>query len=125
MPSEFNEWLARWIQLVRALRFPVFKDTVIAAGNSALKGTMHLDKFKHKELGMDWYYRFLHGHDYLFGTANQRPIEVSRAKWATSDNIGSWYYMLVEIFVEAEVAVYNQNFRADACPSCDQILEGK
>lgn len=114
LPAEFNEHLAKWILAMRALKQPIFKDTVIASANNALRDTTYSQKFNHKELVNDWYYRFLKSYNHIFDTGNQRPIEVARAKWATSKNIGEWYDMLAQVLVDLKVAVNNPSYNPDA-----------
>lgn len=80
--GEVTKRFVKWIQLMRVLIFPVFKDTPVkAAANSALHGTVYLDKFKNKESGNQWFLRPMIS---FFSTPNQRPIGIARAKWETS-----------------------------------------
>lgn len=124
LPAEFYERLCKWIRAMRALRFPMFKDTVVAAANYTLEGTNYLQKFKHQRLDSDWYYRFLKTHNHLFSTANQRPLEITRAKWATAANIGQWYDMIADVLVDKGLAVKNPNYDVNAKPGsadCEPI----
>lgn len=114
LPTEFTDRLARWIQAMRALKFPLFKESVIASANNALEGTIYLQRFKHQTLDKDWYYRFLRSYSHMLGTENQRPIEVTRAKWATAKNIGEWYEMLADALVDNKVAVRNPKYDPNA-----------
>lgn len=81
LPKEFDDRLSQWILSIRALKFPIFKDTIIGAANDALHGMACLDKFKHGALGND---DFLSSHSHLFDTANHQPQEISREQWATA-----------------------------------------
>ncbi|KAL1530134.1 hypothetical protein AB1Y20_001050 [Prymnesium parvum] len=56
LPNEFNTKVCEYVVALRALKFPVFKDQVVAAANRVLEGTSYLSKFKAKQLGSNWYY---------------------------------------------------------------------
>ena len=59
----------------------------------------------------------------MLGTANQRPIEVDRAKWATSANVGEWYDMLSTALVDAGVAVSNPDYDPSAPRDSPKALQ--
>jgi hypothetical protein len=117
LPPKFTEKIIAWITARRALKFPVFRDDVLAVANRMLLGSPLLDKLKHHMLDVGWYYRMLNSNSHLIGTANQRPLEIDRARWCTASNVKEWYGMLAEALVELKVAIYNADFLDDADPS--------
>jgi hypothetical protein len=54
------------------------------------------------------YERFLK--DYGLGVGNARPLEIARALWTTSSNIGKHYKVLEDTLLEAGLAVVNEGF---------------
>ena len=70
--------------------------------------------FFFKEVNRGWYYRFLSRHATELGTANQHPLEMDRAKWATSKNVGEWYQMVAENLVNMNLAYWNPEFDSKA-----------
>ena len=59
-----------------------------------------------------WYYRrFLGDHPEL-RTGSQRPLDIHRAKWRTSENIAIYYNNARDAFVEAGIAKPNPAYDA-------------
>ena len=116
LPSEFTDKLVAWIRGRRALKFPVFRDDVLAVANRLLLGNPLLATFKHHALDSAWYYRMLSNYSHVLDTANQRTLEIDRAKWCTAKNVLEWYTMLATAFVELNVAVKNPDFDSNANP---------
>jgi len=116
LPIDFNSKICQHVLALRSLKFPVFRDQIIAAANHTLEGSSELrDKFKDRGVGTNWYYNsFLKEFKHRLGTGSVQPLEIDRAKWATASNIGPWYAMMAEALVEAGVAVRNPDFDADA-----------
>ncbi|KAL1522506.1 hypothetical protein AB1Y20_017493 [Prymnesium parvum] len=114
LPQEFTDRMVQWICAKRALKFPVFRDEVLAVANRILIGTTYLQKFKHHMLDVSWYYRMLKNYEHIIGTANQRPLEIDRARWATAENIKGWYDMLAQILVDANIARRNPDYDPSA-----------
>ena len=68
-----------------------------------------------KEVNKGWYYRFLGRRSAELGTtANQRPLEVDCAKWATSRNVGDWYQLVADNLVALKLAHWNPAFDPNA-----------
>ena len=63
-----------------------------------------------------WYYRLLSNYSHVLETANQRPLEIDRARWCTAANIRDWYTMLATALVDAGVAIVNPDYDASADP---------
>ena len=110
LPQEFTDRLVLWIRAKRALKFPVFRDEVLAMANHMIEGTELAQKFKHEMVDVYWYYRLLKKYSHVLSTANQRPLEIDRARWATAKNILDWYKMLTTALVCAGVAKWNPDF---------------
>ena len=117
LPREFTDRLVAWIRGRRALKFPVFRDDVLTAANRLLIGNPLLRKFKHNALDNSWYYRMLGNYSHVLDTANQRTLEVDRARWCTAKNVGEWYGMLATALVELKIAVRNPDFDENSDPS--------
>lgn len=112
MPIEAEQKLADFIRALRAHHIPVLKCNVIGYANRMLKGSTDALAFKHGEVDDAWYYRFLKRHQ--FHTGNQRPLEISRAEWATAENAAKHYALLEKILVEHGLAVENPEYNPDA-----------
>jgi hypothetical protein len=110
LPQEFCDRLVSWIRAKRALKFPVFRDEVLAMANYMIEGTELAQQFKHQMVDVNWYYRPLRKYAHVLSTANQRPLEIDRARWATAMNILDWYKMLATALVCAGVAKWNPDF---------------
>jgi len=116
LPPEFDRALIDWINARRALHFPVFKEDVLAAANLMIRSSglgAGAEEKMLAEVNRGWYYRFLGRNASLIGTANQRPLEVDRARWSTAKNVGEWYKMVAEILVGLNLAHWNADF--DPC----------
>ena len=117
LPKEFSDQIVAWVRGRRALKFPVFRDDVLAAANRVLLSSPLLQKFKHNALDQSWYYRMLKNYAHVLGTSNQHTLEVDRARWCTAANVGAWYDMIAEALVELGVACKNPDFDKDADPN--------
>ena len=98
--------------VLREMRIPIFQAMVLNYANSLIKGTAQADLFKHKEVRKHWYYHWLHRCKRL-KTGNIRPLEITRAKWATAANALTHYNQLAELLVELGLAVRNPSFKED------------
>ena len=103
IPDTVTDKLVQWIRARRALKFPVFRDDVLATANLMLQGTAILKLFKHGMGDVAWYYRMLSKYAHVLGTADQQPLEIDRARWATAENIKAWYDVLAAALVMAGV----------------------
>ena len=96
-------------EVLREMRIPIFQEMIINFANTLIRGTALEDEFKHQEIRRDWYYRWLGRCKYL-KTANIRPLEITRAKWATAKNAYDHYEVLKELMLELGLAVRNPAF---------------
>ena len=113
LPEEFERKLVEYMLAKRALRFPVFRDEVLAMANRLITGTEYAEEFKHGLIGVGWYYRLLKKYKATIGTSNARPLEIDRARWATADHIDEWYDMVADALVDAVVAARNPDHDPD------------
>ncbi|KAK3236187.1 hypothetical protein CYMTET_53657 [Cymbomonas tetramitiformis] len=90
------------------MKLPVYKSTVCTYANQMIEGTSIADKFEYGVVDNNWYYGFLDR--YEIRTGNQRPLELTRAKWCTSENMQKHYEVLADALVEAKLAVRNPDF---------------
>ena len=95
--------------ILREMRIPIFHYMILNYANSLVKGTELEEQFKHREVRRHWYYNWL-GRSERLRTGNIRPLEVTRAKWATPANVLKHYEMLAEILVETGIAINNPDF---------------
>ncbi|KAL3903345.1 MAG: hypothetical protein SGPRY_011715 [Prymnesium sp.] len=77
---------------------PIFRFMIINYVNVLVKGTEIAEKLKHKEVQRHWYYNWLSRCQRL-KTANIKPLEITRAKWATPENVLKHYEMLEEMML--------------------------
>ena len=104
---------------LREMKIPVFQAMVISYANKLIAGTEFESQFKHGEVRKHWYYHWL-GRCERLKTGNIRPLELTRAKWSTPENIKKHYDMLADIFVDLNLAVRNPAFNPDE-PMSEQI----
>jgi len=109
IPVEVEHKLEDLVLVLREMNLPCFRFMIINYVNTLIRGTDIADKLKHKEVRRWWYYNWLNRCKRL-KTANLKPLEVTRAQWATVENIKKHYDMLAEIFVKLNLAVPNPNY---------------
>ena len=111
--GEANENRLELLCLVlREMRIPIFQSMVLNYANALVKGTELAELYKHKEIRRHWYYHWL-GRCKRLKTGNIRPLEVTRAKWATAKNALTHYAMLADLMVGLGLAVRNEGFKED------------
>ena len=98
--------------LLRSMKLPILRCMVISYANKLVEGTDVQEMLKHKELRRYWYYNWL-SRAHRLETANIKPLEVVRAKWATSKNAAHHYKMFEELTLQLGIAVPNPNFNPD------------
>ena len=98
--------------VLREMRIPIFQSMVLGYANALIRGTELEDMFKHREIRRHWYYHWL-GRCSRLKTGNVRPLEITRAKWATSKNALTHYQQLADLLVELGLAVRNTAFKED------------
>ena len=98
--------------MLREMRIPIFKSMIINYANSLIKGTEMANLFKNKEINQHWYYHWL-GRCKRLKTGNIRPLEITRAKWATAKNALKHYTLLADLLVELNLALRNENFQEE------------
>ena len=98
--------------VLREMRIPIFQCMVLNYANALIRGTEKEELFKHGEIRRHWYYHWL-GRCSRLKTGNIRPLEITRAKWATARNALTHYEQLAEILVDLGLAVRNASFSED------------
>ena len=113
-PLIIEEWIERRLEnLVEALRelhMPVFRCMVLNYANSLISGTKIQEQLKHRELRRHWYYSWLNRCTRGLHTGNMRPLELTRAQWATPANLQHHYNQLAMMLVELGIAVKNPSY---------------
>jgi hypothetical protein len=89
---------------LREMQLPIFRFMVLNYVNKLLEGTTLQQQLKHKEVRRHWYYNWLSRCSRL-KTANIRPLEITRAKWATPENVKHHYEMLAELLIQTGIGV--------------------
>ena len=98
--------------VLREMRIPIFQSMVLGYANALIRGTEMEQLFTHREIRRHWYYHWL-GRCHRLKTGNIRPLEITRAKWATAKNALTHYNQLAELLVNLGLAVRNGAFNAD------------
>lgn len=106
IPAQIEHKLESLCLALRELKMPIFRFMILNYMNVLVKGTDIAEQLKHKEVRRHWYYNWL-GRCKRLTTANIRPLEVTRAKWATPENVGKHYDMVAEKLLELGLAVRN------------------
>ena len=91
------------------MRIPIFQSMIMNFANTMIRGNALEEQFKHKEVRRHWYYHWLGRCNHL-KTGNIRPLEITRAKWATAKNALDHYNLLENMMVELGLAVRNTAF---------------
>ena len=115
---EFEGRIAGIVKFIRAHKAPVFKDDVIEWAfqeNVKLGGK----KIARETLSSGWYYKFLARNKLC--NADEKPLEMDRAKWVTPENLKAYYKVLAGVLVKAGVAVVNPDFNENV-PYSEPIL---
>ncbi|KAL3927279.1 MAG: hypothetical protein SGPRY_002899, partial [Prymnesium sp.] len=95
--------------VLREMQLPIFRYVILNYVNVLLKGTAMAELLKHKEVRRHWYYNWL-GRCERLKTSKIKPLEITRAKWATPENLKKHYDMLAELLIELKIAVPNPAF---------------
>ena len=95
--------------VLRQMRIPIFRSMIMNYANTMIRGTDMETQFKYKEIRRHWYYARLGRCSYL-KTGNIRPLEMTRAKWATAKNALTHYKLLAEMMVQLGLTVRNTAF---------------
>ena len=95
--------------VLREMRVPIFQSMVLNYANKLIRGTEMEALFKHREIRRHWYYHWL-GRCTRLKTGNIRPLEITRAKWATAKNALTHYTQLADLLVDLGLAVHNDAY---------------
>lgn len=119
LPKEFTDTLVDWVCARRALKYAVFGDdfhavTIEFCWELITSCTSSITKAWDVSFGTIGCFRNTNKH--RIGTKNQRPVEIDRARWATSENVQRWHEMLADSLDDAGVAVENPDFDSKADP---------
>ena len=113
-PLIIAEWIERRLEnLVLALRelhMPVFRCMILNYANNLIEGTHVQMQLKHKELRRHWYYSWLSRCQRGVHTGNMRPLELTRAQWATPTNLKHHYQQLAAMLLDSGIAVKNPGY---------------
>lgn len=109
IPEESEKYIADLIKAMRALKFPVFRDKVMAMARALVAGTYHEIAWENETgPGASWYYGFLRRHGLY--TNDLSPLECTRAQWTTAENALKHYDILMNVFLDLGIAVTNDAF---------------
>lgn len=113
-----------YVRAMRALKFPMFKDVIIACPNPALKATDYLANFKNKKLDNHWYHRISKSYDQL--SESEEPDEES----GDEESEGAYYSVekLIDVrkvgrHIEIKVRWEGYDSRYDTCEPTQQHQE--
>lgn len=109
IPAAVEHKLESLCLVLRELNMPVFRFMILNYVNQLIKGTPMAEALKHREVRRNWYYNWL-GRCKRLTTANIRPLEMTRAKWATPENVKKHYEMLSDKLIELGFAVRNPGY---------------
>ncbi|KAL1526897.1 hypothetical protein AB1Y20_015588 [Prymnesium parvum] len=109
IPRDIEYKLEDLCLCLREMQLPVFRYMVLNYINTLVAGTSIAENFKDREVKRHWYYRWL-GRCKRLKTANLTPLEMTRAQWATPENLKKHYDMLADMLVELKLAVPNPSF---------------
>jgi len=109
VPAEVEHKLEDLVLVLRQMQLPCFRFMIINYVNTLIKGTAIAEQLKHKEVRRHWYYNWLSRCKRLT-TANLKPLELTRAQWATVENVEKHYNMLAELLIDLKLAVPNPSY---------------
>lgn len=119
IPADIEYKLEDLCLVLREMKLPIFRFMIINYVNVLIKGTEIAQLLKHKEVRRHWYYNWLNRCKRL-QTANIKPLEITRAKWATPENLKTHYDMLCQLFVDLKLAVHNPSYDENV-PNSERI----
>ena len=111
-PLDIEHKLETLVLTLREMNIPIFRFMVLNYVNRLIIGTDIALLFKDHQVKRNWYYNWLKRCPRLTN-GNLRQLKVTRAKWATPENIKIHYDMLEERFIELGLAVRNPAFKPD------------
>ena len=106
VPQEVEHKLESMCLALRELNLPIFRFMIMNYVNTLIAGTSLAEQLVGKEVRRHWYYNWL-GRCQRLTTGNIRPLEITRAQWATPENVKKHYDMLAVLMVELNIAVPN------------------
>ena len=109
IPSNVEHKLESMCLALRELMLLVFRFMTINDLNVVISGTAIAAKLKDKEVRRHWYYNWL-GRCRRLKTGNIRPLEVTRGKWSTPENVLTHYNMVRDKLLELKLAVPNAGY---------------
>ncbi|KAK3265163.1 hypothetical protein CYMTET_26140 [Cymbomonas tetramitiformis] len=116
IPPHAEKDLWEFICALRAMKVPVYKQTVCSYANELIAGTSIEDLFAHGVVDNNWYYGFLDR--FHMKTGNARPLELQRGKWCTTANMKAHYDVVAHALVDGNLAVWNPDWVEDDPDSC-------
>lgn len=109
IPSTIEKKLVDLCLAVRQIGLPIFRFMVMNYVNTLIADTPIVQQLKDKEVKRHWYYNWLNRSPELT-TGNIRPLEMSRAQWATPENIKQHYDMVADMMVKLKLAEPDPNY---------------
>ena len=109
IPAEVEHKLESICLAIREMKLPLFRFMVVNYLNVLIKGTVYEEQLRHREVRRHWYYNWL-GRCKRLTTANIRPLEITRAQWATPENVSKHYDMLRDKLLDLKLAVRNDGY---------------
>jgi hypothetical protein len=106
---EFEEDLAAQTRYLRQLKLPVFVEDVMETVRLSIIDGGREDMLLDGKVTNGWYRGWLNRTG--LHTGNQQPLDVTRAKWCTSENLRKYYDVMKGLYLEAGVAKPNPAFR--------------
>ena len=76
--------------VLREMRIPILRYMIMNYANTMICGTKTEAQFKYKEVRRHWDYHWL-GRCIHLKTGNIRPLDITRAEWATAKNALAHY----------------------------------
>ena len=108
IPDNVERRIVELCKKLRAQKFPVFRDDVMAWATHLIKNTPAANNFVNGEATVGWYQSWLRRHNMTTGA--ERPLELTRAEWASPINVEKYFDVAAEIMVNAGVAEPNPHY---------------
>jgi hypothetical protein len=77
---------------------PVFRRDILAWATEVVRDSVYAASFLNGEATIGWYQRFMSRHGFVTGA--ERPLEMTRAKWMTKENLETYNNIAADVLVK-------------------------
>jgi len=107
--AEDEERMVNVVMLMRMMKLPTERGVLKSVFEGMFRGGRYESLFPHG-VTESWYTRFMSRHSDKLETGTKRKHEIARERWATSNNLQTFYDVLEGVLLTTGIAVLNPNY---------------